>query len=411
MSHDGFVMARSRAACSVVCALVIVGVASPAAAQVRTSLLKLDFHVKSQMDLRDFPSEPGTDSKDLFDLHRARVGIDGTMLKRFDYQIERELHDTTQPWRDVYLDARVVRALEVRAGQFKIPFGLDQLTGSMDLDFNYRSLAGTYLAPGRDVGVMLHGRLINDIVRYQAGVFRQGGDNIRSSERSDPQTDRTFAGRVVVRPWSGAKAHKMLRTLSAGMAFTSGELPEGPNSLRGKTVPGDAFFDHLYVNGRRARVGAEFQWRPASFGLQGEIMRARDQRFGQGIDNENLPDVMADGWYVSGTWLATGERKKDSVEPERPFLTRGIGAVEFAGRVEQLHSSSVGGVPTVFVSPRSAWIAPRTDTVWTAGVNWYLNNYFKLQANIIREQRLLNGGAIPGQQDFWSRTLRLQFGF
>jgi phosphate-selective porin OprO/OprP len=410
MSHDGSVM-HALAACSVACALVIVGVASPAAAQVRTSLLKLDFHVKSQMDVRDFPSEPGTDSKDLFDLHRARVGIDGTMMKRFDYQIERELNDTTQPWRDVYVDARVVRALEVRAGQFKIPFGLDQLTGGMDLDFNYRSLAGTYLAPGRDVGVMLRGRLMNDIVRYQAGVFRQGGDNIRSSERSDPQTDRTFAGRVVVRPWSGSKAHKMLRTLSAGMAFTSGDLPEGPNSLRGKTVPGDAFFDHLYVNGRRSRVGAEFQWRPASFGLQGEIMRARDQRLGQGLENDNLPDVMADGWYVSGTWLATGERKKDSVEPERPFLRRGIGAVELAGRIEQLHSSSAGGVPTAFVSPRSAWIAPRTDTVWTAGVNWYLNDYFKLQANIIREQRLLNGGAIPGQQDVWSRVLRLQFGF
>jgi phosphate-selective porin OprO/OprP len=332
------------------------------------------------------------------------------MLKRFGFQIESELHDTTQPWRDVYVDARIVRALEVRAGQFKIPFGLDQLTGGMDLDLNYRSLAGTYLAPGRDVGVMLHGRLISDIVRYQAGVFRQGGDNIRSSERSDPQTDRTFAGRVVVRPWSGSNAHEMLRTLSAGMAFTSGELPGGANSLRGKTVAGDAFFDHLYVNGRRTRVGAEFQWRPASFGLQGEIMRARDQRLGQGIDNDNLPDAVADGWYVGGTWLATGERKKDSVKPERPFLTRGIGAVELAGRVEQLNSSSAGGVPAAFVSPRSAWIAPRSDTVWTGGINWYLNDYFKLQANVIREQRLLNGGAIPGQH-VWSRTLRLQFGF
>ena len=31
----------------------------------------------------------------------------------------------------------------------------------MDLDFNYRSLAGTYLAPGRDVGLMAHGHVWN----------------------------------------------------------------------------------------------------------------------------------------------------------------------------------------------------------------------------------------------------------
>ena len=95
-------------------------------------------------------------------------------MKRFDYQIERDLQDSAQPWRDVYVDGRVFRALGLRAGHFKIPFGLDQLTGTMDLDFNYRSLAGTYLAPGRDAGVMAHGHLLNDVVRYQAGVFQTG---------------------------------------------------------------------------------------------------------------------------------------------------------------------------------------------------------------------------------------------
>ena len=391
-------------------AALLLALAAPADAQVRTSLLKLDFTVKSQMDLRDFPSEPTTEPKDVFDLHRARVGIEGTMLKRLDYQVERELSDTSQPWKDVFVDGRVARAFDVRAGQFKIPFGLDQLTSGMDLDFNYRSLAGTYLSPGRDVGLMLHGRLFSDIVRYQAGVFRRGGDNVRASELSDPQTDRTFAGRVVLKPWTNAKDH-LLRTFSAGLAFTSGELPEGQNSLRGKTVPGDKFFDHLDVNGRRDRIGAEFQWRPASFGLQGEIIRAWDQRLGQSLDNGDLPDLIAGGWYVSGTWLATGERKKDSVEPSRPFLTRGIGAVELAGRVEQLRSSSSGGAPTPFVSPRSEWIAPRSDTVWTTGVNWYLNQFIKLQANLIREERAVDTFFPIDPQHFWSRTLRLQFGF
>jgi phosphate-selective porin len=61
-------------------------------------------------------------------------------------------------------------------------------------------------------------------------------------------------------------------------------------------------------------------------------------------------------------------------------------------------------------TPRSPLIAPRTDEVWTAGVNWYLNDYLKVQANLIREQRTLNGQPIAGLERFWSRTLRLQFG-
>ncbi len=417
-------MARSLVGRIVVVAFagVVLGVAVPAGAQVRLTfdkhpslqvhkLFTVDLKANTQTDFRDFPQETGTAPKDVFDLHRVRVGIEGTFLTRFDYQVERELHDSTQPWRDVYVDARVLPGLELRGGHFKIPFSLDQQTGSMDLDFNYRSLAGTYLAPGRDVGVMAHGHLLNDVVRYQAGVFRQGGDNARASERTDPQTDRTFAGRLLVKPWDGSKTHRALRTLAAGVAFTDGALPAGPNGLRGKTVPGDSFFEHLYVNGRRQRIGAELQWRPSSFGVQGEVMRARDQRFGQGIEDDNLPDAVARGWYVSSTWLVTGERKNDSVEPARPFLTHGIGAVEIAGRVEQLRLSSDSPRGNGFSSPRSAWIAPRADNVWSAGVNWYLNNYIKLQAHVIREQRTLDGRAIPGQARLWSRILRLQFGF
>ena len=396
----------------------LLGAAAPASAQVRLAfdkhpslqvrnLLTVDFRLKSQADLRRFPEEAGTDPKDLFDLHRARVGIEGTFLKRFEYQIELDLQDSAQPWRDVYVDGRMFRALGLRAGQFKIPYGLDQLTGTMDLDFNYRSLAGTYLAPGRDAGVMAHGHLLNDVVRYQAGVFRQGGDNVRSSERTDAQTDRTFAGRVVVKPWNGSKIHRALRSLAVGVAFTDGDLPGGPNSLRGKTVPGDGFFEHLYVKGRRQRIGTELQLRPSSFGVQGEFMRARDQRRGQGVDNENLPDAIAQGWYVSTTWLLTGERKKDSIEPAR----RGMGAVEIAGRIERLRSSTRGARADAFDSPRSPWIAPRADSVWTAGVNWYVNRYVKLQANVIRERRTVDDAAISWREHLWSRTLRLQFGF
>ena len=407
-------------AIGVVFALRLFAGAAPAAAQVKMTfdkrpsievgnLLTADIRFKSQVDFREFPDEPGTSSKPLVDLHRTRIGVEGRLIKALEYQIEGELGDASQPWRDVYIQTRPFRLLQVRAGQFKIPFSLDQLTSGMDLDFNYRSLAAAFLAPGRDVGVMLFGRAMSESLRYQASVFRHGGDNVRESERTDAQADRTYAGRLVVRPWNAFD--NLFRTLSAGVAFTTGVLPAGPNGVRGKTIPGDAFFQHLFVNGHRRRIGGEFQWRPGPVGLQGEYIEVRDQRFGQGIDNEDLPNAYARGWYASGTWLLTGEQKRDSVEPARPFLRGGIGAIEVAARLERLAAWSAGVNDGSFSSPRAAWVIPRADEVWTGGVNWYWNYYVKLQANAIRERRIEDGRVIAGQRELWSGTFRVQLGF
>src|SRR4030095_14236044 len=128
--------------------------------------------------------------------------------------------------------------------------------------------------------LMAFGRVINETLRYQVGVFKRGGDNVRESERTEAQADRTYAGRLVARAWSAVD--NLFRTFAAGVAFTSGVLPAGPNGVRGQTVPGDAFFQHLFVNGHRRRIGGEFQWRPGPRQVQGVYIRVRDQRFGQG---------------------------------------------------------------------------------------------------------------------------------
>jgi phosphate-selective porin OprO and OprP len=413
-------MRRTLFTVGAVFALLVSGGAAPAAGQVKMTfdkrpsievgnLLTAGIRFKSQVDFREFPDEPGTSSKPLVDLHRTRIGVEGRLIKEFEYQIEGELSDGSQPWRDIYIQTRSFRGLQVRVGQFKIPFSVDQLTAGMDLDFNYRSLAAAYLAPGRDVGLMVFGRLMNEVLRYQASVFRRGGDNVRESERTDAQADRTYAGRLVVRPWNAFD--NLFRTFSVGAAFTTGVLPAGPNGVRGKTVPGDAFFEHLFVNGHRRRVGGEFQWRPGPIQLQGEYIEVRDQRFGQGIDNEDLPNAYSRGWYGSATWLLTGEQKKDSVEPDRPFLRGGLGAIEIAARLERLAAWSASANDGSFSSPRAPWVMPRSDDVWTGGVNWYWNDYVKLQANVIHERRREDGHGIAGQGDLWSRTFRVQLGF
>jgi len=422
---------RARPDTSIVVRLAIVVVvlsasllagAPPATAQVKLTFDKhpaIDFgdaftasvRVKSQNDWRDFPSEPGSDQKNLFDPYRERIAVEGRILGRVLYHVEREFHETSSPWKNIYLETRVIHGVHVQGGQFNMPFGLDQTTSLMNLDFNYHSLAGSYLAPGRGLGVMAFGDFFKkNLLVYEAGFFRQDGDNTRSAQLRDVPVAPTFAGRVVVKPFSKWQPLHFVRSMETGFAFTDGVLPAGLYSLKGQTIPGDAFVQKLYVNGRRQRLGAQLQWRPGPIGVQAEAMRVRDTRIGQGIEDEDLPNVVEHAWYVSGTWLVTGEHKKDSITPARPFLNGGFGALEFGARLERLSTGSGPTLNPALYGPRSPYVLSTADLVWTSGVNWYLNRFLELSLNVIREDRTLPRTAtlLPGP--VWSRTFRIEFG-
>lgn len=371
--------------------------------------LRVDAHVKAELDWRDFPTSDATAPADIFSLHRARVSLEGTLLRRVDYQVEREVRDTPDPWRDVFVDVRIHRALQVKAGKFKVPFSLDRLTSAADLDFVYRAIAATHLAPGRDVGLLVHGNLLSRRVNYQVGEFRHGGDAVRPSERHDPHAGQTVAARITVRPWNTSRTVRSLRGLAVGANVTSGHVPAGLYSLPGRTVPDEDFFPHLFVSGTRRRVGGDLEWREGPVSVRSELLRVSDQRQGQGTDDDDLADVLARGWYVSGTWLVTGERKVDDVRPAKAFLQGGAGAVELAGRIEDVRFGSPGASGVASRDTRARNLAERSDRAWTFGVNWYLNRYSRVQVNLIRERRELDGVVIPGQAQVWSRVLRVQF--
>jgi phosphate-selective porin len=418
---DTWIIVRLVVVRAVLSASLVAGAAS-AFAQVQLTFDKhpaIDFgkvftasvRVKSQNDWRDFASEPDADQKNVFDPHRERIAVEGKMFGRVEYHVEREFHETSSPWKNVYLDSRVMHGLHLQGGQFKMPFGLDETTSLMNQDFNYRSLAGSFLAPGRGQGVMAYGDFFKkNLLAYEAGIFRQDGNNTRSAQLLDVHAAPTVAGRIVVKPFSKWQPFHFVRSMETGFAFTDGVLPAGLYSLKGHTIPGDAFVQKLYVNGRRRRLGAQLQWRPGPVGIQAEAMRVRDTRIGQGIEDEDLPNLVERAWYVSGTWLVTGEHKKDTITPARPFLNGGYGAIEVGARLERLSTGSGPNVNPVLYGPRSPYVVSTADLVWTTGVNWYVNKFFELSLNVIREDRTLPRSATLLSGPVWSRTFRIEFG-
>lgn len=371
--------------------------------------LRIDFRARFQGDVRRSDALIVKEGEGALDIARRRVGIEGRLLNDIDFQIERELH-RDDPWRDVYINYGPSNAIEVQGGRFKLPFSLEENVSATNLDFIYRSRIATKLSPGRDRGVMVHGRVLKQVLVYEAGLFEHDGDNARVASGTRVFAGRTKAGRLTVEPWRSSKSP--LSDLRVGLAFTGGVVPTGFPGLRGRTPLGASFYQsEVWVNGNRRRTGIELRWRPGPFSVQSEYIRATDERRGQSVEDTDLSALVADGWYVGGTWALTGESKSRGLDnPRRPFLRGGSGAVEVAARVEALRfgSAEQNGVPSS--SPRADVILGNSDRALTLGVNWYLNRWVKIQGNLIREDiEDPAQGPLPDRAGFWSRIVRFQF--
>jgi phosphate-selective porin len=118
-----------------------------------------------------------------------------------------------------------------------------------------------------------------------------------------------------------------------------------------------------------------------------------NERNGLGPGGTNLDDVTATGWYVSSTYVLTGEDKQRSgnVIPHRPFIPfsdqSGLGAVEVGIRWAELSFDSDSPV-NLFSSSLSPVNIPGGGTSakngaqsLTLGVNWYFNEWTRAMLN------------------------------
>ncbi len=397
--------------------------------------IRVDFKTKWHMDFRQFyPNVTNLPDggDDTFLLSRARVGLKGKVTSYFDFEIERELRQEIgdavdpnanswpekHPWKDVYVEFRPFSQLRFRVGKFKMPFGIEQNTSVERLDFVYRARVTEFLTPARERGAMLFGKIPKlKRLQYEFGVFRYDGENTdvkdKLTGKSLPSGGRTYAARISGEPLRYVRfLPRTLRHTYFGVAGTGGEMIEGQNSQHGQTISNFTYFDHLFVKGNRRRMGSEVAWSEGPFGLKGEYIHMSEERIGQGIRDNDLPDLQTRGWSVTGNWVFLGKMKTKGSDPQSPFIypTHGTGAVELAARLDVL---TFYGDPTsakASRSPRSATILANTDRTWTLGMTWYANHFVKIQANAEREWITdIERSAVAGRHRFWTAIVRLQF--
>jgi hypothetical protein len=124
--------------------------------------------------------------QDGFRVFDARVRADGKIGIVFDYDVQAAF-DRSQD-RVRLLDARLTLPirpeLAVSLGQFKAPFGGEELLGKGDITFLERSQVTNVLAPGRQVGVQASGSFLEDRLTYRAGMFNGNGRSLQNDNGS-----------------------------------------------------------------------------------------------------------------------------------------------------------------------------------------------------------------------------------
>ncbi len=356
-----------------------------------------------QLDSHTFFADGGIIGNDGFILRRARPILAGTVYRDFDFYFMPDFGLNQVQIFDAWLNYRYTPELQLRAGKFKSPVGLEQLQSDANLVFNERALV-TDLVPNRDLGVELHGELLGGVLSYDAAYLNGVGDE-RNSNNTDFQDDQEFAGRLFALPFKQSKVTP-LKGLGIGVGGSYGNetTANGLPATSGGTLPGyvtrglQQFFAYnptggaaVVADGTHWRLSpqAYYYWGPLSLMGEYAISAQKVRRTGA------LPSVTDTlehkAWEITAGWVLTGENATfNGVTPARPFnpFAGQWGAFQVVAGYSELNVDPAA-LP-LFSDPNTS---AQSAKEWAAGLNWWLNRNVRILTSYSRTTFDGGGGA------------------
>lgn len=152
---------------------------------------KMRFRIRGQVRLTIDDTDQELTSTN-FSIQRIRLTWDGHAFKPwFLYTLQIQPTDSNA-LRDLYFTAAYNNNIAPRVGQWKVPFGRDELTSSSALQFVDRSIINGEFGLGRDRGAAILGGFgPNYNFSYSGGVFNGDGRNGTSVD-----SNMLYAGRI-----------------------------------------------------------------------------------------------------------------------------------------------------------------------------------------------------------------------
>lgn len=296
------------------------------------------------------------------EFRRARLFVQGTMYDVWNFKGQYDFAGNEAEIKDAYIGYTGFKPIKLKIGQFKQPFGLEELTSSKYITFMERAMATNAFATSRRIG--LGANYAGDHWTWGASVYgREEGDD------TDGDEGYGAGARVTWAPWN-----EKTKVIHLGLAG-AWEDPND-NNVRFRSRPESHKTNTRLVDTSSipepdnfTRYGVEAATVLGPFSLQGEYM-------GVAAQSDQVSDPDFTGWYAYGSWFITGESRKykkgafGRVSPKGVVGKGGIGAWELAVRYSSIDlddADTRGG---------------EEDNI-TVGVNWYATKYVRFMANYV----------------------------
>jgi len=325
--------------------------------------------------------EGGYDYNNGTGFRRARIGLEGTALKWWNYRIEVDFAGNAVNLTDAYLQFAKIPKTLITLGQHKAPFGLESNNSDNYNTFLERGMftnAFGNAGAERRIGLSV-AYAPKETINLAVGAFGDNESIGRSSGApvtNTPDESWGFNGRATWEPVFDTG--KIVHLGVAGYYRTALKSGDTEDAIRISDRPNiridnGNIADSGVITGANSLLyaGAEAAGVFGPFTIAGEYGKLW-------IDRPHLRNATFDGFYIYGSWFITGETRPfrggnfDRVRPFTEVGKDGLGAFELALRYDKIDLS---GSP---VRPGN-----EAQSV-TLGLNWYFNPFAKLMFNWVR---------------------------
>jgi phosphate-selective porin OprO/OprP len=191
----------------------------------KESKLALGGFVQLHAESGDAPDSRYTGINDRVLVRRARLNVKGSFGQDWGFKLESDFGANTlgattgyrAQLTDVYVDWTPHAAAQLRFGQFKTPFGWEQLMSDTQNPFVERPLANDRLTVSRQIGAGLSGSLAGGRADYSVGVFNGNGVNNSNNDNNQFMT----VARVAAKVWTGRVQGQAAAWSAGANAFTT----------------------------------------------------------------------------------------------------------------------------------------------------------------------------------------------
>ena len=264
-------------------------------------VLKIGGLLQAQADFGDKGDSRFTTGDDRFYLRRARLNATGSFLEDFDFRLEMDLSGSLSnnatsvstsnlraQMTDGYVTWNRYAAASIRGGQFKSPFGYEQLLSDAKLFTIERSLANDRLTIGRQIGVMLTGEGLEKRLSYQTAVFNGNSVNVSFNDNDA----FLYVLRLSAVTFEGKAFGNDTKWSIGGNAFFSED-----DNFTGQSS--DFSFTENTFTGKRRGVGFDTQIHSGPFDFWAEYLAVKFE------PEDTIPaeEFTPAGWYAMLVYL------------------------------------------------------------------------------------------------------------